>query len=228
MRLILTSQGQYGADGTEYATEIESFSKIIAHGTTGSGDAAGPTWFVVKTKDGKTMEYGNTTDSRVILPNTSSVYMWRVNKIKDSNNNYITYTYEQTNGESYIKEIKYTGNSTTGLLPFNKVRFSYKSSLRNDQNLKFIGGSQEPMTKLLDSIRVITYGDSLVRGYYFSYNDEFYSHLNQIKEYASDNSYRNATIFGWGATKSTITNTDTVFNNGIKDKLTGWTYIKAC
>jgi RHS repeat-associated protein len=215
MRLILTSGGNYGANGTEYATEIESFVKVIAHGTTGSG----PTWFEVKTKEGKTFEYGNTTDSRVMLSGKSSVYIWRINKAKDSNGNYFTFTYEQTNGESYIKEIKYTGNSTMGLLPYNKIRFSYNSSLRTDQNTRYIAGSQEPLTKLLDSIRIVTEGDSLVREYRFSYNLDFYTHLNQIKEYASDGSYRNATIFGWGETKAQVSDTSSAFNNGIKDKL---------
>jgi hypothetical protein len=96
MRLILTSQGQYGGDGTEYATEIESFVRVTAHGTTG----AGPTWFEAETKEGKILQYGNSSDSRVILPNSSSVYMWRLNRIEDANGNYITYSYEQTNGES--------------------------------------------------------------------------------------------------------------------------------
>lgn len=36
-RLILKS-GLYGADGSEYRTEIDSYSKIIAHGTAGTGD----------------------------------------------------------------------------------------------------------------------------------------------------------------------------------------------
>lgn len=46
-RLVPIS-GAYGADGTQYRTEVESFSKIISHGTTGSG----PARFEVHTKSG--------------------------------------------------------------------------------------------------------------------------------------------------------------------------------
>jgi hypothetical protein len=66
---------------------------------------------------------------------------------------------------------------------------------------------------------VITEGNSLVREYRFTYNLDFHTHLNQIKEYGSDGtSFRNATIFGWGETKEQHTSVDNVFNNGIKNK----------
>ena len=55
-RLILTSSHNYGADNSEYHTELETFVKVIAHGVAGTG----PSWFEVRTKDGKTLEYGNT------------------------------------------------------------------------------------------------------------------------------------------------------------------------
>ena len=62
-RLLMISGSSYGADGSEYRTEIDSFSKIIAHNTTG---VAGPGWFEVHTKSGEILELGNTTDSRII------------------------------------------------------------------------------------------------------------------------------------------------------------------
>ncbi len=59
-RLILVS-GTYGVAGSEYRTELDSFSKIVASGTAGNGVAS----FTVQTKAGLTMEYGNTADSRI-------------------------------------------------------------------------------------------------------------------------------------------------------------------
>src|SRR5262245_32909303 len=59
-RLMVIS-GAYGADGAEYRTEIESFSRVISHGMVGTG----PAWFEVHTKSGQIMEFGNTPDSRV-------------------------------------------------------------------------------------------------------------------------------------------------------------------
>ncbi len=54
-RLVLVS-GTYGAAGSEYRTELDSFSRIVASGTAGNGVAS----FTVQTKAGLTMEYGNT------------------------------------------------------------------------------------------------------------------------------------------------------------------------
>jgi hypothetical protein len=68
-RLILTAGTSYGADNSEYKPEVETFVKVIAHGAAGTG----PSWFEVKTKDGKTLEYGNTADSKV----EAKVLPWR-------------------------------------------------------------------------------------------------------------------------------------------------------
>jgi virulence plasmid B protein len=38
---LMAITGTYGADGTEYRTEIESFARVISHGTAGTG----PAWF---------------------------------------------------------------------------------------------------------------------------------------------------------------------------------------
>lgn len=54
-RLMVVS-GSYGADGAEYRTEQESFSRIISYGTVGSGPASFKVW----TKSGQVMEYGVT------------------------------------------------------------------------------------------------------------------------------------------------------------------------
>lgn len=48
-RLVNVS-GAYGANGTLYRTEIESFTKIVSYGNTGGGT---PLYFMVWTKDGK-------------------------------------------------------------------------------------------------------------------------------------------------------------------------------
>ena len=70
-RLIVTS-GTHGADGSEYRSEIESFSRVIAHGTAGDG----PAWFEVKTKSGQVMQFGNSTDSRVLAQGKTTARDW--------------------------------------------------------------------------------------------------------------------------------------------------------
>ena len=56
-RLVAIS-GTYGADGAEYRTEIDSYSRILSHGTAGTG----PAWFEVHTKSGQVMEFGHTAE----------------------------------------------------------------------------------------------------------------------------------------------------------------------
>ncbi|NJK97743.1 MAG: hypothetical protein HC905_25065 [Bacteroidales bacterium] len=98
-RLVLTT-GSYGYANSEYRTEIETYIKITAKNTAGNG----PSYFEIKTKDGYTLEYGNTTDSKVEAYGNSTVLMWRLNKFTDNNGNYIEYVYGETLGESYIKK----------------------------------------------------------------------------------------------------------------------------
>jgi hypothetical protein len=87
-RLVAIS-GTYGADGAEYRTEIESFSKVVSHGTAGTG----PAWFEVWTKSGQHMEFGNTADSQVLAQGTTTARDWVVNKVSDTAGNYFTVTY---------------------------------------------------------------------------------------------------------------------------------------
>ena len=72
-RLVAIS-GSYGADGTEYRTEIDSYNKIISHGTAGTG----PAWFEVHTKSGQVMEFGHTTDSLVLAQGKTTARSWGV------------------------------------------------------------------------------------------------------------------------------------------------------
>src|SRR5688572_13640205 len=62
-RLRLASAGTYGAPGTTYRTELDTFAKITANSSAGTG----PGWFEVRAKNGLIYEYGNSTDSRITL-----------------------------------------------------------------------------------------------------------------------------------------------------------------
>jgi hypothetical protein len=192
-RLLLVS-GTQGMDGSIYATEIESFMKVTAKGSAGNG----PSWFKVETKSGNIIEYGNTTDSKILVPNFSSVIRWRINRITDPNGNYIEFIYTLTDGESLISEIRYTGN--TQLSPYNKVKFNYIA--RNDPSFYYIGGAKVPSTKIISSIRMETEGGTLVREYYMKYHYDFYTHLNEVYEGGSSGLRYNSTVFGWGTSAS--------------------------
>ena len=122
-RLVAVS-GAYGANGTEYRTETESYSRIISYGVAGNG----PAWFKVWTKAGQIAEYGNTADSRIEAQGKPTARLWNVNKISDTKGNYIaaSYTEDNANGEAHISRIEYTGNSAAGVAPYALVQFSYE------------------------------------------------------------------------------------------------------
>ena len=85
--------GTYGANGTEYRTELDSFSKVVSYGNAG----VGPAWFKVWTKSGRIMEFGNSVDSRIEAQGKHSVLTWAVNRIQDRSNNEITFSYTEIN-----------------------------------------------------------------------------------------------------------------------------------
>jgi hypothetical protein len=70
-RLVAIS-GTYGADGTEYRTEVDGFSKVISRGSAGTG----PAWFEVRTKSGQILEFGNTADAKVLVQGAATIRVW--------------------------------------------------------------------------------------------------------------------------------------------------------
>lgn len=119
---LMAVSGSYGANGTEYRTERETFAKVISYGTAGNG----PTWFKVWAKDGLILEFGNTTNSRIFQFAEDTPLAWALNRVSDIKSNYYTITYSQnTFGAYWPTVINYTGNSSTGLAPYNSVEFLY-------------------------------------------------------------------------------------------------------
>ncbi|HWD27598.1 MAG TPA: FG-GAP-like repeat-containing protein, partial [Rhizomicrobium sp.] len=163
-RLILVG-GTYGADGSEYRTEIETFTRVIAHGTTGTG----PTYFDVYTKSGQTLELGNTTDSRLIAVGTTTARAWSVDKISDVSGNYLTVTYtnDTTNGQLYPARIDYTGNDGASVAPYNSVQFTYNTS-RPDVTPFYQAGSRQEVTVLLTDIKAFN-GTTAISDYKLAY-----------------------------------------------------------
>jgi Calx-beta domain/Salmonella virulence plasmid 65kDa B protein/Bacterial Ig domain/Insecticide toxin TcdB middle/N-terminal region/FG-GAP-like repeat len=164
-RLIVTS-GTYGAANSEYRTEIEGFTKVVAYGAAGNG----PAYFKVWTKSGQIMEFGNTTDSRILAQGTTTARSWAANKISDTKGNYltITYTNDTTNGQAYPTRIDYTGNASASLAPYNSVRFEYEA--RPDINPLYIAGSMIKNTVRLKKIKTYEGASTVVKVYELSYD----------------------------------------------------------
>ncbi len=201
-RLLPVSGSVCGTNGTEYRTERESFGRICAYrdpNFTGSG----PEYFKVTTKDGGTMEFGVTADSRIEAQGKTTVRLWALNKVQDVKSNYYTVLYNEnpTNGEYSPSRIDYTGNVTTGTLPYNSVRFTY--STRPDIASRYEGGSIQKVTQRLSKIE--SYADSsVIRTYNLAYNNggtptgtTGASRLTSLTECGSDGVCLPPTTFNW-------------------------------
>lgn len=155
---LIAINGADGGDGTEYRTEIDSRSRIISYGQQGSG----PSYWKVWTKSGRLLEYGNTVDAKVEKQGGDSVRVWAVNKISDTVDNNITFSYQEnsTTGEHYPIAINYGPNS---------VQFEYET--RSDPFLGYQGGGKISSTQRLSRVAIRT-GSTLFIDYLLRYRRE--------------------------------------------------------
>lgn len=129
---LTSAPGTHGQPGSTYATEIESFARVTAHGVAG----AGPASFTVTTRNGLVYEYGTTADSRIHAGSTPTVRTWALARVRDraggaSGGNAVAFRYANdaaagayTNGSFRIAAIDYP-LTATGTGPFYTVEFNY-------------------------------------------------------------------------------------------------------
>ena len=163
-RLVVVS-GTYGAANSEYRTEVEGFTKVVAYGSAGNG----PAYFRAWTKSGQVMDFGATANSRILAQGTSTARSWAVNKISDTVGNYLAVTYnnDAANGQVYPTRIDYTGNAGEGLSPYNSVRFEYEA--RPDDIEQYVAGSVVRTTVRLKKVKTYE-GANLVKSYELTYD----------------------------------------------------------
>lgn len=207
-RLIVIS-GTYGTSASEYRTEIESFSKIVAYGSTGTG----PEWFKVYTKSGLILEFGNDEGSR-IRNNEGCILSWRINKVTDRFNNYISFNYITSDDERPIGSIEYTGNISTSQAPFASVLFKYK--YRSDVNTYYYGGKEFTRDILLDNIEV-KYNGQNYKKYALTYTLDTYSQLTKVTEYSSQDAALNPVVFTWTSQTNQFNET-THYTNSVNER----------
>ena len=179
--------GAYGADGTEYRTEVDSFRRIVSHLEPAGG--TGPLWFEVWTPDGRRMELGNSSDSALEVAGSSTISRWAVNRVVDTTGNYLEVSYfeDVALGEQRPTTIRYTGNVSAGLQPYASVQFDYEA--RTDQPILYKGGTPTRRVERLSEVRSLV-GTEVVRRYRLSYGDELQSltgrsRLHSIEECGS-------------------------------------------
>jgi RHS repeat-associated protein len=163
--------GGDGQDGTEYRTEIDTFSRIVSYGRAGNG----PAWFKVWTKAGLIIEYGRTNSSAFKPQNRAEALSWAVSRISDTAGNYMLFVYELNSDSTQqtLQEIQYTGNINSPVVaPYASVKFTYEN--RTDSYFGYVSGSKIVSQKKLKSI-VSYYGSQKVRSYTLNYDQRQYN-----------------------------------------------------
>lgn len=195
-RMVIKT-GMYGSNSSTYGTEVENFATVTIKEMQGSSAK----WFEAVNKDGVSMQYGNTADSRFMNEDNTSVIFWMLNKVVYPDGNYIEFEYSTSDREPRIARILYTGNAGAGVSPYNEISFEYKvrqSGEFSDIRTIYIGGAAVTSRFLLDKIIVRAEGE-IVRSYRLSYgNDGINSYLKSVQEAGSDGTTLNPTIFKYG------------------------------
>ncbi|TGK68080.1 hypothetical protein EHQ13_01490 [Leptospira gomenensis] len=116
----------------------------------------GGIWEVLDSSGTKSF-FGDSSSSRIYNPSLpSQTYSWYLSKTEDRNGNFLQVDYDTSEYAEkrnlYLKEIRYTGNSGTGLSARQYVRFHSKR--RDDFYVSTAPGFLMKMDKILDRIEV--------------------------------------------------------------------------
>ncbi len=175
-----------------YETKLEGIFSRYYH--TPDNPASG---WVVTTKEGMKYYYGTSSASR--QSSSGNIFKWRLDKVEDTNGNFMKVYYTKDSGEVYLDRIEYTGNAA-GLSPTNTVQFTLES--RSDAPRSY--ATHFPVTTLFRLKTIEVYGNGqLARKYVLGYGDPSPSSsrslLGSVTQYASDGSHLPATTFEWTA-----------------------------
>ncbi|UOG63005.1 hypothetical protein MAL04_11365 [Leptospira noguchii] len=151
-RLIKVSGSTTSENGT-YRPEIASEDLVVLKLT---NIESGGIWEVLDSSGTKTI-YGESNASRIYNPAIpSQTYSWYLSKTEDKNGNYLQASYDNSEYSEkrnlYLKEIRYTGNSKSGLSARQYVKFITQE--RDDFYVSNAPGFLMKMDKILERIEV--------------------------------------------------------------------------
>jgi RHS repeat-associated protein len=210
---LVAINGAYGADGTEYRTEIDTFAKIVSYGGSGTGPASFKVW----TKRGEILSYGSTEDSSIYGDVELNVKRaWALARIEDRSQNFVQINYRKLEHRgSYCGLLAYERDARCGTREIapDSIAYTGHDSTPGDREVRFVWSvdRHDPLvtyappgtflerTRLLD--RVETWiSDVHVRSYELQYvvSANGASRVQQIRECGFDGASKickPATIF---------------------------------
>ena len=215
-RLVLVNNANYGANASEYRTELEGYQKIIAYNLPSSNqvNSASPDFFKVYTKSNLILTFGYTSDSFYSPFGISPVtHRWLLNKIEDYTGNSIQYTYLKEYNYCYLSTVSYANRV---------IMFNYMNN-RTDVQTKYYSGRVDTyISKLLSN--VILYANDAsntlneIKRFTFEY-DQFgpskLSLLRRVKLCFSDASCVPPMVFEYGGESLSPSSVKNQFNTMI-------------
>ncbi len=177
--------------GNEYRMKVDdgSFVRFI-----NSGSA-----WTAYTKDGRISYFGTTAASRQDDPTGTKIFKWGLDRVQDTNGNYMALAYQKDQGALYLVQINYAGNSLTNLQPTNQINFNLTTG-RTDLYAGYGSGFAVTYAKRLASIAVTGNGLSS-RRYELAYTQSpgtGISRLSSVVQKGSDDiTALPATIFDY-------------------------------
>ncbi len=165
----------------EYRAKIEGgFTKVEKLTATD-----GKPYFMATDKTGKKFYFGQAANTRVADPaDASRIFRWCLDRVEDTNGNYMTLSYTGDQGQSYQTRVDYTGNGATA--PSNSVIFHLED--RPDVAPMYVPLFEMTTAKRLKTIEVQANG-SLVRAYALTYTTSTstnHSLLDKIQQFGKD------------------------------------------
>ena len=199
-RLMLVVGASYGAVGSVYKTEIDSFVSVTAVG----GVAGTPDYFEVEAKDGSKTIYGGTQDAKLLY--STKVVHWAQSRFEDNMGNRIDFSYEGDYLTGHRIKTIYYAYPTPGTSSGHNASLEFSYTQRSDISQSYgSGGLYLKSTNILTSVRSHN-GTNIFRKYNFFYNEAAYSSLDNlsrltsVEECTSDSSTScyPRTQFTWG------------------------------
>ncbi len=148
-RLILVEGASYGAVGSRYKTEIDSYVQVMAVG----GTTGRPDYFKVLRKDGSVTFYGTNSGialSQQIVGN-GEVLSWGQSRLVDSVGNQINFYYYNDSAGHRLSSIRYAYGTSAGV---HNAEINFNYTDRADNISGYIGGFLLKTEKRLGSIDV--------------------------------------------------------------------------
>ncbi len=172
-RLVAVS-GTYGADGTEYRTEMESFAQVLSHGGNPVAGSAyqTPEKFVVRHKDGRILTYGGTENS--VDAHGGVRRLWALSSVEDRSGNLMSVKYRRSFvtvsnvGQLMPLSLSYGGNTNDEVEHNREVVFEYH--VGPDLALYSAGARRVTAERLIHVVTRVDGED--VKDYAFDYGDD--------------------------------------------------------